>query len=93
MCYTCHELDLEGPTENFTSKTGNDYFARCDEQDCWICDSFKWSHKLTRPPKYTKKELLNRARGRHGRKNKQSAAEELERRRARDEKRNREDEE
>lgn len=93
MCYTCHELDLEGPTENFVAKTGNDYFARCDEKDCWVCDTFKWSHKFTRPLKHSKKDLLNRARGRYGKKNKQGATEELERRRARFAKRDQDDEE
>lgn len=79
MCWLCHEQDT-GVTENIIAKCGNDYFARCDEKDCWVCDSYKWEQKRTRPPKYSKKDLLNRARGRYGKKNKQSALDELERR-------------
>lgn len=80
MCYNCHEQDFNGIAEQIIAKCGNDYFTRCDEKHCWVCDSFKWETKKTRPPKYSKKELINRAKGRHGRRNKQSATEELERR-------------
>ena len=82
MCYNCHEQDLDGYAEKIIARTGNDYFTRCDEKDCWVCDTFKWEHKLTRPPKFTKKELINRARGRNGKRSKQDAIEELERRKS-----------
>jgi hypothetical protein len=80
MCFNCHDQDMEGMSEQLVSKYGNDYFMRCDEKDCWVCDTWKWTTKGQRPPKYTKKELLNRAKGRYGRGNKKPAIEELKRR-------------
>src|SRR5581483_136971 len=88
MCYNCHEEDFEGLSERVIARIGNDHFTRCDEADCWVCDTYKWEHKRTRPPKYSKKELLNRAKGRHGRSNKKSAAAALEQLRAREDKAN-----
>lgn len=82
MCISCHEQDLGERPELWIAKTGNDNLTRCDEKDCWVCDSFKWEHVRSRPPKYTKKELINRAKGRYGRGNKQSGAEGLEKREA-----------
>lgn len=81
MCYNCHEMDLGNMAERVIARVGNDHFTRCDENDCWVCDTYKWERKNTRPPKYTKKDILNRARGRYGRRNKQPGIEALERRR------------
>ena len=81
MCYNCHEMDLGNMAEQVIAKIGNDHFTRCDENDCWICDTFKWEQRRTRPPKYTKKDFLNFARGRYGKRNKQAGIDAVERRR------------
>jgi len=80
FCYDCHD-ELLGDTEHdYTTRVGKDNIERCSSDECWICQNFFWSNKRTRPPKLTKKDLLVRAQGREGKKNKISAIAELKRR-------------
>lgn len=74
-CYTCHEMDLGDMAERVITKVGNDNFTRCDEKDCWLCQNWAWEQRGTRPPKYSKKDFLNFARGRYGRRDKQAGIE------------------
>ena len=77
MCNSCHDEDLGEVAEKVIAKVGNDHFERCDEKDCWVCQTYLWENKKTRPPKYSKKEILNMSFGRMGRRSKRWAFEEL----------------
>jgi hypothetical protein len=88
MCWSCHTEDMGNMAEDIIAKVGNDYFFRCDENDCWVCLAFKFENKRTRPPKLTKKQMINMAQGRYGKRNKKAGIDALEQRRLAEDKAN-----